>query len=133
MNAASEAAKRQVVPDVGSLVEYGMNSFKTGPAHYRVTAWMRVAPPPDLRADDFIGRILFEACQEIRDVRDGGKKRMQFCLREEATHLSLAGISGAIAPIEMCKVTGMVDWPEDQIEEDREQAKLLGSAHEMIF
>lgn len=121
------------VPDVGSLVEYGMNSFNTGPAQYRVTAWMRAAPTPVLHPDDFIGQILFEACQEIPDARDGGKKRMQFCLQEEATHLSLVGIAGAIAPIELCKVTGMVDWPNDQIEKGREKARRLGKAHEMIF
>lgn len=134
MKASSDTAQEQAaVPDVGSLVEYGMNSFNTGPEKYRVTAWMRVAPTPVFHPDDFIGQILFEACQEIRDARDGGKKRMQFCLQEEATHLSLAGIAGAIAPIELCKVTGMVDWPADQIEKGRKKARRLGEAHEMIF
>jgi len=120
-------------PDVGSLVEYGMNSFKTGPAVYRVTAWMRVAPPSVLHQDDFIGQILFEACQEIPDACGGGKNRLQFCLQEEATHLSLTGIAGAIAPIELCKVTGMVGWSTEQIEQGRKKAIRLGEAHEMIF
>lgn len=134
MNTTSEKVQDQAnAPDVGSLVEYGMNSFNTGPAHYRVTGWMRVAPPPVLRPDDFIGKILFDACQEIPDARDGHKKRMQFCLQEEATHLSLTGICGAIAPIEKCKVTGMVDWPADQIKKCRVRAEHLGSTHEMVF
>jgi len=122
-----------LAPDVGALVEYGMNSFRTGPGEYRVTAWLRAAPPPKLHPDDFIGEILFEACQELRDARDGRKKRMQFCLREEATHVSLTGIGGTIAPIELCKVTGMVDWPEAQLAHDRAYAVRLGTAHEMIF
>lgn len=122
-----------LAPDVGALVDYGKNSFGTGPGQYRVTAWMRVAPPPKLEPDDFIGEILFEACQELRDARDGKRKRMQFCLREEATHLSLTGIAGTIAPIELCKVTGMVDWSEAQLAADRAYAVRLGTSHEMLF
>ncbi len=134
MNTESVTTQRQAtVPDVGALVEYGMNSFGTGPSKYRVTAWIRPAPPPVLAPDDFIGQILFEACQEIADKKDGVKRRMQFCLREEATHLSLTGIAGAIAPVEMCKVTGVVDWPADQIASSREKAMRLGARHEMIF
>lgn len=134
MNDSSDTTQGQAIaPDVGSLVEYGMNSFNTGPAAYRVTAWMRAAPPPAFHPDDFIGQILFEGCQEIRDPCDGSKKRMQYCLQEEATHLALTGIAGAIAPIEMCKVTGMVNWPADQIEMSREKARRLGATHEMLF
>lgn len=122
-----------LAPDVGSLVEYGTNSFGTEPGRYRVSGWLRAAPPPNLHPDDFIGSILYEACQELRDARDGQRKRMQFCLREEATHLSLSGICGAIAPIEMCKVTGMVDWKPEHLEEERESARRMGAAHRMIF
>jgi hypothetical protein len=129
----SESESRLISPDVGDLVEYGMNSFRTEPGRYRVTAWIRVAPVPELNPEDFIGEILFEACQELRDARDGQKKRMQFCLREEATHLSLSGICGAIAPIELCKVIGMVDWPEAQIDEKRAHALRIGASHTMIF
>ena len=122
-----------LAPDVGALVEYGTNSFGTEPGRYRVSGWMRVAPPPKLDPDDFLGNLLFEACQELRDARDGQRKRMQFCLREEATHLSLSGICGAIAPVEMCKVTGMVDWRPEHLEEERESARRLGTSHQMIF
>lgn len=94
---------------------------------------MRVAPPPKLDPDDFIGKLLFEGCQELRDARDGKRKRMQFCLREEATHLALTGVGGTIAPIELCKVTGMVAWPEAQLAQDRAYAVRLGTAHEMLF
>lgn len=122
-----------LAPDVGALVEYGTNSFGTGPGRYRVKSWIRVAPQPELHPDNFLGSLLFESCQELRDARDGQRKRMQFCLREEATHLSLTGIGGAIAPIEMCKVTGMVNWTPEHIEEAREAARRKGAAHQMIF
>ena len=117
-----------LAPDVGAIVEYGTNSFGTEPGRYRVSGWLRVAPPPA-----HPGSILYEACQQLRDARDGQRKRMQFCLREEATHLSLSGICGAIAPLEMCEVTGMVDWPQAHLEEARESARRMGAAHRMIF
>lgn len=110
-----------------------MNSFGTAPGEYRVTGWMRAAPLPEFSPEDFLGKILFEACQKIHDAKDGVQRRMQFCLRDEATHVSLAGIAGAIAPIGMCKVTGMVDWPEDQIAKNRARAVRKGEMHEMIF
>ena len=120
------------VPDVGALVEYGLNSFGTAPALYRVSGWIRVAPAPVFKEDDFIAQILFESCQEISDKK-GSKARMQTCLREEATHLSLSGICGAIAPIEACKVTGMVNWSDEELSQARMRATKRGAKHEMIF
>jgi hypothetical protein len=122
-----------LAPDVGTLVEYGKDGFDKGPGRYRVSAWIRVAPTPTFEPDDFLGEILFEACQKLTDKRDGQKKRMQFCTREEATHLSLTGICGAIAPIELCKVTGMVEWEQAFLEGQRESARNLGASHKMIF
>lgn len=121
------------VPDVGTLVEYGLDSFGRQPAEYRVSAWMRAAPTPVFDADDYLDGILFEACQEVRDASDGKKKRMQFCLREEATHLSLRGIAGAIAPITMCKVIGGVDWSLEVFDAQRKRAESLGRTHDMLF
>ncbi len=130
---AEQPAVSMLAPDVGSLVEYGMNELTWSPRKYRVTAWIRVAPPPTFEPDDIFGDILFDACQELTDKRDGQKKRMQFCTRAEATHLSLTGVAGAIAPIEMCKVTGMVDWEPSFLEQNRESARKRGDAHTMIF
>lgn len=124
---------QELAPDVGALVEYGESGFNTGPGEYLVTAWMRLAPTPALAPDDFVGQMLHEACQEIRDPRDGTKHRMQFCLREEATHLALSGVAGAIAPISMCKVTGMVGWSPAELREARTRAACLGASHEMLF
>jgi hypothetical protein len=128
-----QPAVAMLAPDVGTLVEYGKDGFGKEPGRYRVNAWLRAAPTPKLDPHDFIGKILFESCQELTDKRDGQKKRMQFCTREEASHLSLTGVGGAIAPIEMCKVTGMVDWDPKLLAQERESARRLGASHEMIF
>lgn len=122
-----------LAPDVGTIVEYGQNSFRTEPARYRVSSWMRAAPAPNLDPDDFIGQILFESCREFDTKSDQGRRRMQFCLREEATHVSLTGICGAIAPIDQCKVVGMVEWTEALLAEERDHANRLGATHEMLF
>jgi hypothetical protein len=124
---------RMVAPDVGAIVEYGVSSMGNGPKTWRVCSWLRAAPEPTLAPDDFIGQILFETCREF-DTKNGSvKKRMQWCLREEATHVSLTGTCGCIAPVEKCKVVGRVDWPEQQIDDDRSYAVRLGTMHEMLF
>lgn len=131
--ACCDSPVAMLAPDVGALVEYGTDSFGKGPGHYRVDGWLRAAPTPKFEPHDFIGKILFESCREFGEGRDGTRVRMQWCLREEATHLSLSGICGAMARIEDCKVTGMVDWPPKMLDEARESARLLGASHEMIF
>lgn len=122
-----------LAPDVGVIVEYGLDGFGKEPAHYRVDAWMRAAPAPKIASRDFLGKLLFESCREFKDAADGENKRLQFCLREEATHLALAGVAGAIAPIAHCKVVGKVDWSEEQLSPVRQHARDLGAAHEMLF
>ena len=126
--AASMPHKTAVLaPEVGALVHYGTNSFGTEPGRYRVSGYMRrVEQKPDF-GDDFIAEILFDSCRE----RDG--TRMQWCVRADATHLSLSGIAGAIAPIEKCEVVGMVDWPEADLLEARQFAQLLGERGELLF
>lgn len=130
---AVEQVTGTLAPDVGTLVEYGLDGFKREPARYRVDGWMRAAPTPQFPPHAFLEKILFEASQELTDAADGKKKRMQFCLREEATHLALAGVCGAIAPVVQCKVVGTVEWPENQLNDARQHAAQLGATHEMLF
>lgn len=133
VHGAEPPTPHMLAPDVGALVEYGLDSFGKEPARYRVKSWMRVAPAPQIAEDDWLGEILFEACQQVETKTGAGKQRMQWCLREEATHVSLTGICGAIAPIEACKVTGMVPWPKAQLDEARNSANRLGASHKMLF
>lgn len=131
---------KMLAPDVGALVEYGLDGFNQGPGRYRVDGWLRVAPvPPPADPTDFhamLADILFYGCQELPVTSrspETGKARMQFCLRSEATHLSLSGVGGAIAPIAECKVTGMVPWSAEHLAEARASANRHGATHEMIF
>ena len=94
-----------VVPTVGSLVEYGRDSFNRGPGRFRVSSWLRV----------------------------NRYNRFEHCLPEEATHLGLHGIAGAIAPIEEVRVTGMVPWSEAILHSETEHAYSLGRRHIVVF
>ena len=117
-------------PDIGTIVEYGLDSFGEKPATWRVKSWMREAPTPQFKDETFadvIDEILFEGCQKIKG------KRWQWCLQKEATHVSLTGTCGAIAPINECKVIGFVDWDEETVESERKHALWLGESHEMLF
>ncbi|EML3975603.1 hypothetical protein ACUM5W_005878 [Pseudomonas aeruginosa] len=82
-----------LAPEVGALVNYGTDSFGKEPGRYRVTGYMcRVESKPHF-GDDFLGEILFDSCRDFQG------SKMRYCLREQATHVTLTGIAGAIAPI----------------------------------
>lgn len=117
------------IPEVGSIVEYGTNGYGDGPAKWRVNSYLRVAVRPDFSKDDWLSAILFDGCQRCGPEEE----RMQWCLPEEATHVSLAGVCGTIARIGEVKVVGMVQWSERMLQEERDHARRLGESHEMIF
>lgn len=118
---------RPLAPDVCECVEYGLDSFGREPETWRVTGWMRAAQRPDFGDGDELSEILFDACHEHVDG-----KRMQYCLREEAEYLVLYGICGAIAPVEQCRVIGVVDWSDADIKRARDGAIRRGQAREML-
>lgn len=128
----STPAQKLVAPDAGAIVEYGLNSFGTAPTTWRVKSWLRVAPPLDTAQATWIDEILRESAVKVDTKTAAGKQPMQFCLQEEATHVSLTGICGAIAPIEKCKVLGMVDWPQSQLDEARESAVRIGKSRRLV-
>ena len=95
---------------------------------WRCDGWLKPAVRPDYKREsvsEVIDEVLFDSCQVIQD------HRWVWCTREEATHVSLYGVCGAIAPIEECKVTGMVEWPQELLDSQRAQAlRLIG---QMVF
>lgn len=118
--------RRIVAPEVGAIVEYGVDQISQKPRRYRVKSYLcRVLERPDF-GDDVIAEILFDSCREF----DGS--RMRWCLREEATHLSMTGICGSIARVEDCVVVGMVAWTEKLLDEARASAERLGHEKRML-
>jgi hypothetical protein len=125
------------IPDVGDCVDYGKDSFGKLPGKYRVDGWLRVAvdEPIDTghaHVDEVLEELRAKWRAEDR-AENPPRIRYQWCLPEEATHVSLAGIGGAIAPISEVKITGRIKWPEAHIAEDRERAMTLGTKKEQLF
>lgn len=109
------------VPDVGTIVEYGMDSFGKKPATYRVSAWLKEATPPPPSKYDFLNHLLYSTQQKVGP----DEKRLEFCTREQAEYLSLSGIAGAIARVGDVKVVGRVNWSEEMLADERAQALAL--------
>lgn len=124
-----------ITPDVGSLVEYGQNGLRTGPGEYRVTHWLCAAEKPVYDDSDLVEEILAEVLAEEAAASPGHSARLnlRYCVREEATHVSLYGICGAIAPIAEVKVTGMVEWSQADLDAARLRAHLQGLLKARVF
>lgn len=120
---------------VCDIVEYGLDGFGKLPQTYRVTHHLkRVDYDFSLKRSegfsvdtiiDNMMRGIVEKEQEKR--RETGKPcsrryKLIYCKPEEATHLCLAGIGGALAPISECKKVRTVDWSPELIQEKRDNA-----------
>lgn len=67
--------------------------------------------------------------RQERGLPAGRRFRYRWCTREEATHVELVAVCGAIAPIEDCEVVGEVAWDREMIDKERadyEKFPLLG-------
>ena len=120
---------RMVAPDVGALVEYGLDSFGREPGKYRVESWLCRADAPHKPAKELLGLL---KTGEATSYRAQG---WRWCLRKDATHLYLYGVAGTVAPIEKVKVTGHVSesWSTKLVEEHRQTAIRLGQWGDVLF
>lgn len=111
---------RDAAPDIGDL-------FTHDGRLYRVDAWLKDMAMPEAPAwnrsphRDRLGEILYEAQQRVGPDR----KRVVFCIREEAEYVSGSGVAGCIVRVSDVTVTGRVDWPEDLFEYARQEAAHL--------
>lgn len=121
-----------LAPDVGAIVEYGTTPYGNAPETYRVCAWMRLAGP--LKVEDYpnLGQVIYDTSMSIEPAKAQDVK-YEYCKREEATHLSLYGHQGAIAPIEACKVVGRVEWAQSEDTAYRDKAKMLADENDLLF
>lgn len=116
-------------PDVGEIFEYGRPNLYSFSHRYRVTGWMRAKPwvandyekalTGALEGEHNPFWIDFYSEQVILG------QRMVWCKREEATHVTGAGVSGCIAPLTKIKVIGRVRWSEEDIDRERRWALTL--------
>lgn len=101
-----------LAPDIGSLVDYSKRKTEDASPwdyQYRVDGWVRFKT--------------IEIPEWLRFDGESATKQVQvWCTREEATHVSLVGVCGALVPVEDVTVTGMVDWPEKHLAQARRDA-----------
>jgi len=126
-----------MIPNVCDIVEYGLDSFGKGAAAYRVEGWLRPhLVQPTITGDDMLlsGAMWRDlTTDQIADalihaiVTDEPSRgvRLAWCKREEATHVALSGICGAIGRASECKVVGRVQWAEETIAEAADRAQRL--------
>jgi hypothetical protein len=116
-------------PDVGDLVNYAGSGF-------RVTGWLCKAEPVssgDALVDEVLAEVMAEEAAERAAAGKPVKEQFRWCLPEEATHVSLAGVCGAVASISDVTVTGRVNWPEAHIASGRESALRKGREKTLLF
>ncbi len=119
---------------VGDIVEYGLNSFGTAPARYRVSMHLKRAEDKldEWQPKDIGEEITKEICLEFREEdRKQQKKNKRpftrryhliYCRPKEATHVSLVGIGGTQALISDCKKIGQVTWNKEHLKQVRKDA-----------
>lgn len=110
-----------IAPEVGAIVEFRKDHFGTHPARYRVNAYLCEV---HIYNNDMLSG---------QTVQQSGRTlQLQWCLRSQATHLSLADIGSTIAPINECLVVGMVNWGPTQLSQIREEAYRKGLQRQQI-
>lgn len=122
---------------VCDIVEHGLDCFGKKPQTWRVTHHMkRVEDTLDSElaneALEPASRIYLEMVREWREEERAERiakgwpamrrYRLLYCTPDEATHVSLTGICGGLAPINQCKRLGVVPWTPERIEEERANA-----------
>lgn len=112
----SKSAK--FVPDVGTIVEYGIDYLNNQPRTYRVTSWLKKYVPPKRSDYEWLDDILDQSAREFGP----DKTQLVYCNRKEAEYVGLSGIAGTIARINDVKIVGRVNWPEEQINDERKRA-----------
>lgn len=104
------------VPDIGE-------TFIHQGRHYRVSAWLRAAPPPKPRPGQraWINALLWSTQQDCGPRNE----KLMFCLREHAQYVEGVGVGGEIVAVEDVVVTGRVDWSEELLQSERFGAILM--------
>lgn len=132
------------IPNVCDIVEYGLDSFGKQPATYRVDGWLCPRfPQPKITGHDMLlsgamrrdltcGEIAESVIHSILAERPASRVRLAWCTREEATHVALSGICGAIALVSECRVVGRVQWGEDAVADAVEYALLLSTSDRLV-
>jgi hypothetical protein len=106
----------------GDCVYYGLDGFGRNRASWRVNCFYRKSPEIDWRSriENVADQVCYDVCMRLREeerqqrlergLPANKRYRLIPCYPHEATHVSLSGVSGTIAPIEECEFHKVVEW-----------------------
>jgi hypothetical protein len=110
------------IPQIGEC-------FQHNDHFYRVTGWVRLVKhePLPTNTPDTEVNLANETVNEFMEKSGAfGRLREQWCLPEEATHVTGSGIAGCIVRIELVHWEGkIVNWSPEQLEADTQRAKKM--------
>jgi len=110
------------IPDICERVMYKWAGKEKAEPH-RVEGWYKAIPEREKPAEDadFMERIGWDLGKEDRERRaERGDVRVIACSREEATHVSIYAVAGALVRIDRVEPTKKhVEWSAELIEETR--------------
>jgi hypothetical protein len=108
------------IPDIATKVTY--RAGKDQNPYYRVTGWYKAVPLTVPTGDGIADRVFREIFLESHPNWKH-ESRLVACVREEATHISIYGVCGAIVdltnPDLECLQT-YIQWSQERIEEERD-------------
>ena len=124
----------------GDIVLHG-TGMDGQPKHWRVSTYLQRIEDPayDPGIDATTSKVMQEWVDEIRldRMKKGlpATRRYTFrtCTPEEATHLDLVGLCGAIVAVAECEFVSVVSWSTHQIQEAREKAAAHGRARTQLY
>lgn len=128
---------------VCDIVYYGLDSFGQKRqqwrvnCHYRKVYWEPTPKPINGRVVDKVVwdildyKILTEWYGRLEKKLPANRRfSYRACRPEEATHLGLVAVCGAIAPIDKCEFIKVVEWEPNFIREEQEFAlRLIDGSH----
>lgn len=112
------------IPEIGDTFKVVDAEWPTKDHSWRVTGYMKLVTPEALKAEQSkkfteLGGMLNDILIDSAQKRDG--KLMMWCKKEEATHVTGAGVAGCTRRLDEIVVTGRVPWDEETIQREVEQ------------
>ena len=113
------------VPDIGDTFKLKDPKDSFSASHgWRVTGYIKLVVPQTLMVKgDSLGAILTNKLIETAPTKNG--KIMMWCEKDEATHVTGAGVAGITVKVDEIEVTGRVSWDEETIQNEVEQHRRM--------
>lgn len=115
------------VPEIGDTFKLSRDAeWPTRDHSWRVTGYMKLVTPETMKRDenslgDMLNNVLIDSAQK----KDG--KIMMWCAKEEATHVTGAGVAGCMEKLSDIEITGRVSWSEEMIQDAvRQHERMIG-------